>query len=343
MLKKWIPSILFSLAFVVLTITVMPVQASVLDEVQSAVDIEVGKSYDAIIEERGGTKWFKLVTEEEYKTYAISFPSTGDVSVSLCDANFAEIKRQTSYPNEVLYFNPGINETYYIKLVRPYNGSSETLLTVTSTEDEPNIMDDSQSIELGELMDATVASEVDNDWYEFSTGDYEENYTFYTTVANEGTYTMGVYDSNRKELAEVTCSSSGGYIYNRDYTNTLRLDRNETYYLRFSASKACEYIFKVTKIAAESIPDKMELKLTEKGKGFSASWNSVSTANGYEHRYSTDSSFKNSKKITTAKKNKKIGELSAGKTYYVKVRAYAKNSEGKKIYSKWSGVKTIKK
>jgi hypothetical protein len=54
-----------------------------------------------------------------------------------------------------------------------------------------------------------------------------------------------------------------------------------------------------------------------------------------------DSSFKKTKKITTAKKSKKITGLKSGETYYVRVRAYAKNSDGKKIYSKWSKAKSI--
>ena len=69
----------------------------------------------------------------------------------------------------------------------------------------------------------------------------------------------------------------------------------------------------------------------------------VSGAKGYTIVYSTDKKFKkNVKSVTTTKTSKTIKGLKKGKTYYVKVKAYKKDSAGKKVYGKYSGVKQVK-
>ncbi|RKJ62735.1 hypothetical protein D7Y06_16660 [Roseburia sp. 1XD42-69] len=47
-------------------------------------------------------------------------------------------------------------------------------------------------------------------------------------------------------------------------------------------------------------------------------------------------------KKTTSKTSYTIKNLKKGKTYYVRVRAYKKDSAGKKVYSGYTKVKKIK-
>ena len=55
----------------------------------------------------------------------------------------------------------------------------------------------------------------------------------------------------------------------------------------------------------------------------------VEGAAGYQIVYSTDKQFKkNVKKVTISGTSKTLGKLAKGKTYYVKVRAYKKDSTG---------------
>lgn len=79
-------------------------------------------------------------------------------------------------------------------------------------------------------------------------------------------------------------------------------------------------------------------------KSFTVKWKKVSGATGYEVCYSTNSKFTPSKKINISSSilSKKVSSLSAKKKYYVKVRAYKKDSTGGKIYGSWSSVKYIK-
>jgi hypothetical protein len=80
-------------------------------------------------------------------------------------------------------------------------------------------------------------------------------------------------------------------------------------------------------------------------KAFTAKWNKDNgKVNGYEVQYSTSKSFKNAKKKAVAGKKKtsvKITKLKAKKKYYVRIRTY-RTYKGKKYYSEWSKVKTVK-
>ena len=68
----------------------------------------------------------------------------------------------------------------------------------------------------------------------------------------------------------------------------------------------------------------------------------ISGADGYELVYSTDAKFKSAKKVSISSTTKTLSKLKKGKTYYVKARVYKKDSNGTKIYGKYSSVKKIK-
>ena len=90
---------------------------------------------------------------------------------------------------------------------------------------------------------------------------------------------------------------------------------------------------------------KLTLKNPAKGK-LRIRYQKVTGAKGYEIVYATNRSFTASKIVLDVKKTKTdITELPQGKTYYVKVRAYKTDENGKKIYGKYSSKKklTIKK
>ncbi|HBZ63035.1 MAG TPA: hypothetical protein DEO89_00110 [Lachnospiraceae bacterium] len=69
---------------------------------------------------------------------------------------------------------------------------------------------------------------------------------------------------------------------------------------------------------------------------------SVSDADGYQIRYSTNKKFKKAVKYAKVKSTKKtIKKLKRKKRYYVQVRAY-KKVQGKTVYGKWSAKKNAK-
>lgn len=86
-------------------------------------------------------------------------------------------------------------------------------------------------------------------------------------------------------------------------------------------------------------------KLANGKKSFTVTWAKVSGVKGYQIQYSTDKKFKNNNKSVTVNKQKTtkttVKKLKSKKTYFVRVRTY-KTVNGKKVYSSWSKVKSIK-
>ncbi len=93
-------------------------------------------------------------------------------------------------------------------------------------------------------------------------------------------------------------------------------------------------------------PKKTSIKKLSKGKKkFTVTWAKVSGVKGYQIQYSSDKKFKKNNKSVTVTKQKTtkatVKKLKSKKNYYVRVRTY-KTVNGKKIYSSWSKVKSVK-
>ena len=93
-------------------------------------------------------------------------------------------------------------------------------------------------------------------------------------------------------------------------------------------------------------PKKTSIKKLSKGKKkFTVTWAKVSGVKGYQIQYSSEKKKKKNNKSVTVTKQKStkatVKKLKSKKKYYVRVRTY-KTVNGKKIYSSWSKVKSVK-
>ena len=77
------------------------------------------------------------------------------------------------------------------------------------------------------------------------------------------------------------------------------------------------------------------------GRKLNISVKSIKGVNGYQILYAQKSNFKGYKKVNTTKTTTIISKLTKNKTYYVKVRAYRKDSAGNYVYGSFSSVKKI--
>ena len=94
-------------------------------------------------------------------------------------------------------------------------------------------------------------------------------------------------------------------------------------------------------------PAKAAIKKVKKYKykknAFTVSWKKVSKARGYQVQIATDKKFRKNKKTKNSYGNSYVfSKLKAGKTYYVRVRAYVYDDDYKKVYGSWSKTKKIK-
>ena len=155
-----------------------------------------------------------------------------------------------------------------------------------------------------------------------------------------------VYNGKKPSL-EITVKDSKGK----------KLKKNTDYKLKISSGKSVgKYKVTVTfkgnysgekTLDFEILPKGTSLsKLTASKKGFTAKWKKqTAQTTGYEIQLSTSKKFtKKTTKTLTAKSkatSKKVSGLKSKKTYYVRIRTY-KTIKGEKLYSAWSGIKSVK-
>lgn len=107
--------------------------------------------------------------------------------------------------------------------------------------------------------------------------------------------------------------------------------------------KAAKKDLQAAKMAAKKAAVK-SVKSKKAGKAI-VTVKKVAGAEGYQVQYSLKKSMKSAKNVKIKKNNITIKRLKKGKTYYVRVRAFSKDSNGKQICTAWSTAKkvTIKK
>lgn len=103
---------------------------------------------------------------------------------------------------------------------------------------------------------------------------------------------------------------------------------NQTLYAKWKKVKVAKaQINKVKKTSAKSV--KVYI-------------NKISNATAYEVSYSLQRNMKKTKKMNTKSLQRTISNLKKGRTYYIRIRAFHKDSAGKPVYGAYSTVKKIK-
>ncbi|SNU05000.1 Leucine rich repeat-containing protein [Lachnospiraceae bacterium] len=81
----------------------------------------------------------------------------------------------------------------------------------------------------------------------------------------------------------------------------------------------------------------------KKTKKITIKWKKVKGVKGYQVQYALDKDFTETVKTKSLSKTSlTVKKLKKTKTYYVRVRSYVKDSNNKKVYSKWSKAKKVK-
>lgn len=278
-----------------------------------------------------GTYYFKVDGFYSNCSYTISssftpanesFPESLDVNNNII-GNANPISLGTTY-NGMLAFNDDVdfysftvpsgtqiinisaNENVYFSV---YSMTGEKIAGrwYVSKNDSTGIASESESVSLDA---GTYCLKIEKGYacfYSFSINSpHQHSYNYAYTV--KSTYTSQGYDV-------YTCSCGASYTTNY---------------------KAVKKLGKVNLKSVSSARKRHTIK---------ASWDKKSGANGYQIYYSRNKNFKklSAKKIVKGgKKTSYVGKnFTKGKKYYVKVRAY-KNVNGRKVYGKWSNVKTVK-
>lgn len=277
-----------------------------------------------------GTYYFK-VSGSSNENYTIrtsfapaneSFPESLDVNNNII-GNANPISLDTTYngmlgenddvdfysftvPSGTQIINISANENIYFSV---YSMTGEKIAGkwYVTKNDSTGVASESESVSLDAGTYCLKIEKGYSCFYSFSINSpHQHSYNYAYTV--KSTYTSQGYDV-------YTCSCGASYTTNY---------------------KAVKKLGKVNLKSVSSARKKHAIK---------ASWNKKSGANGYQIYYSRNKNFKklSAKKIVKGgKKTSYVGKnFTKGRKYYVKVRAY-KNVNGRKVYGKWSNVKTVK-
>jgi hypothetical protein len=159
-------------------------------------------------------------------------------------------------------------------------------------------------------------------------------YEVYRATGKNSTYTK----IQTIQSADTTSMTDSGLTCGKTYYYKVRAYRTvsgKNYYGNYSSIKSAVPALEKTKL--------VQFK-NLKGKKVQLKWKKISGASGYEV-YRSLKKTKSYKKVATIKKGSTISwknqKLTKGKTYYYKVRAY-RTVSGKKVYSSWSDVKSVK-
>lgn len=158
-------------------------------------------------------------------------------------------------------------------------------------------------------------------------------------IADCESYTVYQYDSALKEYKPV-----GKTDGNTDSLKISNLKQGVSYKFTVCANKENRQCEPSDAFSAVTVPKKVSNKSakSKKNRRITYSFKKVS-ATGYQYQWSTHRNFK-SNFLTKSTKSTKITIKTAQsrRRYYVRVRAYKTEPGGKKIYGKWSNVKSVK-
>ncbi len=164
----------------------------------------------------------------------------------------------------------------------------------------------------------------------------------WSKVTEASGYELYKYNSSKKKWEKIKTTSKTSYtVKNLKVGTTYRFKvraykkvNNETYCSSYSS-----VLTTTTKTSTPKI-----LRVTSKSKKATINWKKVSGAKGYEIWMATSKKGKYSKIKTVTKGNTvkyTKSSLKKNKTYYFKIRTY-RTVDGKKVYSSYSTVKSIK-
>jgi hypothetical protein len=233
---------------------------------------------------------------------------------------------------EVVMYNTRGNTGPY-SFVASFESANETVSEKNTSMN--NEIANASSYTIGKNRKAQLAVNDNTDIYKVKV----KSNCFLKLTVNSELSSMDITTVNN--MGDVSYSESSVTMGKHTYTYFCP---KGTYYITVKSSDTGVYSFKAT---TSAIPSTSLKKVTNvKTKSVKLTWTRKSNVNGYQIQYSTDKNFKKSKKTVNIDDFKtsstKLSKLTKSKTYYVRIRTYVKDANGKKYYSAWSTVKKVK-
>lgn len=326
------------------------------DTVESAHNISLNSKVNGILSEASNDEIdiYKLnVTKPGIMKYTFRFYMK-DVCFKLLDADGNEMESWYCNWNDNLKMGtesieiPLETGTYHIEILRTYYDGNysfdQTYTDIQSTEREPNnALEQAQPLKLGEKVVGMIAMGDDTDFYEITVPS-KRNVTFTvpSKIKNSKIY---IYNADGEE---VKCAYTDWNDKTKKGTlkEIYKLSAGTYYVQVFSDYYHGTYTLAAATTKAPTQGKITTIRRTKKdwwgNRSIDLKLGKSSYAEGYQIYVARNSKFKGASKYTSTKRTATVGSFDTGKTYYVKVRGYSKNSDGEYIYGKFSTVKKVK-
>ena len=148
-----------------------------------------------------------------------------------------------------------------------------------------------------------------------------------------------------KAKGKITYKSSNTKVATVNSKGKVKIKGTGKVTISITAKETSAYKKQTKKVTIYAVPGKRDIKKLSSGKKkLTVQWKKDNRSDGYQVQYSTDKKFKkNVKSVNVSKKSTKatVKKLKKRKTYWVRVRSY-KKINGKKYYSGWGKVKSVK-
>lgn len=157
------------------------------------------------------------------------------------------------------------------------------------------------------------------------------------------TLTSGTRESRVCVLEQITWTSSNSKVATINDSGILTITGMGTTTIKAVSQSG---IVGSKSITIKSSLASVKLKKVQAGKKkITVRWKAVKNVKGYQIQYATKKNFKSGvKKVTVkgaSKKTKIIKKLKSKRRYYIRIRSYG-TEKGKKVYSAWSEVRSVK-
>lgn len=148
-----------------------------------------------------------------------------------------------------------------------------------------------------------------------------------------------------KAKGKITYKSSNTKVATVNSKGKVKIKGTGKVTISITAKETSAYKKQTKKVTIYAVPGKRDIKKLSSGKKkLTVQWKKDNRSDGYQVQYSTDKKFKkNVKSVNVSKKSTKatVKKLKKGKTYWVRMHSY-KKINGKKYYSGWGKVKSVK-
>lgn len=315
-------------------------ETEINDDYTTADSITTNTAYFGSLCSVNDTDWYRFSIQTK-GLYTLHFnhgqASAGTWKLFLYDSSMSEKITCSIYEDELTY-NTNINLSvgiYYIK-IRRINDFSDINYSIRIDDHVHNYKDKitkATTSSNGKIVKQCSCGATQNTTTIYYPKTIRLSSISYTYNGKPQTPTVTVIGSDGK-----TISSS---YYTVKYANGRKKVGLYKVFIEFKGnySGTATLTFKINPKGTNIV------RLTRKSKGFKIKWKKQKVqVTGYQIQYSTNKRF-SGKTTKTIQKNSNtsaiIKNLKARKSYYVRIRTY-KTVSGKKYYSSWSTVKTVK-